>query len=165
MRTKDVVVNGNYYRLTALPCDKAGAISIELMSDVAPLIVAFFDGNTELLNKEIRQSINNERIMRMLTELINPMILLKNNELVKDWKEEFQCKPMTLMQLGYEALRFNCEDFFTFISGFLKEKTGGINLNERIKSLRNEGVEIPPIFSLLMENGEDETEVNNSVQK
>lgn len=158
MKQKDVVVNGHYYTLTALPCDISGAISIELMSDVAPLIVSFFDGNTELLNKELRQSINNERIMRMLTELINPMLLKKDNELVKDWKEEFQCKPMTLIQLGYEALRFNCEDFFTFISGFLKEKTGGLNLNERIKSLKNEGVELPPIFSLLIQNGEDKIE-------
>lgn len=165
MKQKDVVVNGNYYTLTALTCDKAGAISIELMSDVAPLIVSFFDGNTELLNKEIRQSINHERVMRMLTELINPMLLKKNNELIRDWKEEFQCKPMTLIQLGYEALRFNCEDFFTFISGFLKEKTGGVNLSEKIRSLKEEGVEIPPIFSLLMENGEDKTEPVNLEQK
>lgn len=158
MKTKNVKIGKDIYQLTALTCDVAGAISVELLSNVAPLLTSLFDGNTELLNKELRSSINSDKLMRMCVELINPNILEKNGDLIQDWKEEFQCKPLTLMQLGYEALRFNCEDFFTFISGLLKEKTNGVNWNETIKSLKNEGVEIPPIFSLLTPNGEQEEE-------
>ena len=96
--------------------------------------------------------------MRVCTELINPMLLKKNNELISDWKTEFACKPFTLLRLGYEALRFNCEDFFTFISGMLKEKINGINCNETIKNLKKDGVEIPPIFSQLIQSGEENIE-------
>ena len=125
---------------------------------MAPLIVAFMEGDIELVNRELRTSVNADKLMRMLTELINPNILTVNNELVRDWKEHFACKPLTLFKLGWEALRFNCEDFFTFISGFAKENNLGQNWNEIIKSLKSEGVEIPPMFSLLLQNGETETE-------
>lgn len=153
MRTKRVKVGADFYELTALTCDKSGAISIELISDVAPLVVAFSDGNIELFNQEIRKSVNSEKLMRIFIELINPNVILKNNELIKDWKEEFQCKPLTLFQLGFEALRFNCEDFFTFISGFLKEMKLGENLNEVIKNLEKEGAEIPTTLLNLFQNG------------
>lgn len=158
MKTRNVKVGNDIYQLTAVPCDISGAISIDLLSNMSPLIVAFIDRDIELLNKELRTSVNSEKIMRMITELINPMILEVNGELVKDWKEHFQCKPLTLFQLGWEALRFNCEDFFTFISGFAKEKNLGQSWQELIKSLENEGVEIPQMFSLLTPNGEQETE-------
>ena len=68
------------------------------------------------------------------------------------------------MQLGYEAMRFNCEDFFTFISGFVTEKIAGINWKEIIKSLEEQGVQIPQITSLLMQNGE-ENKTQNSLKK
>lgn len=161
MKTKSVKINTDIYTLTAVPCDISGAISIELFSNMAPLIVAFIDGNTEVLNKELRESINSEKLMRIFVELINPNILMKNNELVNDWKEEFQCKPLTLFKLGFEALRFNCEDFFTSISGFAKEKAVGQNWNELIQNLKKDGVEIPPVFSLLFQSGETETEAQN----
>ena len=76
----------------------------------------------------------------------------------EDWKEYFQCKPLTLFRLGWEALRFNCEDFFTFISGFVKENNLGQSLQEIIKNLEKEGVEIPQMFSQLTPNGEEKTE-------
>lgn len=158
METKIVKIDQDIYELTAVTCDISGAISIELISNLSPLVVSLFDGNTQLLNSEIRASINHEKIMRMFIELINPMLLKKNGSLVNDWKVEFARKPLTLFRLGYEALRFNCEDFFTFISGFAKEKISGTNWLELIKNLEKEGVEIPPMFSLLMENGEQKTE-------
>lgn len=158
METKIVKIDNDIYELTAVTCDVSGAISIELISNLSPLIVSLFDGNTQLLNSEIRASINHEKIMRMFIELINPMLLKKNGSLVNDWKVEFARKPLALFRLGYEALRFNCEDFFTFTSGFVKEKISGTNWLELIKSLEKEGVEIPPMFSLLMENGEQKTE-------
>jgi hypothetical protein len=158
MKTRIVKVGKDIYELTAVTCDVSGAISIDLFSNVAPIIVSFMDGNLDLLNKELRNSINSEKLMRIFIELINVNILKKNNELVRDWKEEFACKPLTLFQLGVEALRFNCEDFFTFISGFAKEKNLGQNWKEIVKSLEKDGVEIPPMFSLLLQNGEQETE-------
>lgn len=158
MRTQMVKIGKDVYELTAVTCDVSGAISIELLSNMAPLIIAFMEGNIELVNRELRTSVNADKLMRMLKELINPDILTVNNELVKDWKEHFACKPLTLFKLGWEALRFNCEDFFTFISGFAKENNLGQNWNEIIKNLKNEGVEIPPVFSLLLQNGEVETE-------
>ena len=158
MRTQMVKIGKDVYELTAVTCDVSGAISIELLSNMAPLIIAFMEGDIELVNRELRTSVNADKLMRMLTELINPNILTVNNELVRDWKEHFACKPLTLFKLGWEALRFNCEDFFTFISGFAKENNLGQNWNEIIKSLKNEGVEIPPVFSLLLQNGEVETE-------
>lgn len=158
MRTQMVKIGKDVYELTAVTCDVSGAISIELLSNMAPLIIAFMEGDIELVNRELRTSINADKLMRMLTELINPNILTVNNELVRDWKEHFACKPLTLFKLGWEALRFNCEDFFTFISGFAKENNLGQNWNEIIKSLKSEGVEIPPMFSLLLQNGEVETE-------
>lgn len=161
MKQKNVKIGKDIYTLTAVTCDVSGAISIELFSNMAPLIVAFIDGNTEVLNKELRESINSEKLMRIFVELINPNILMKNNELVNDWKEEFQCKPLTLFKLGFEALRFNCEDFFTSISGFAKEKAVGQNWNELIQNLKKDGVEIPPVFSLLFQSGETETEAQN----
>ena len=158
MRTQMVKIGKDVYELTAVTCDVSGAISIELLSNMAPLIIAFMEGDIELVNRELRTSVNADKLMRMLTELINPNILTVNNELVRDWKEHFACKPLTLFKLGWEALRFNCEDFFTFISGFAKENNLGQNCNEIIKSLKSEGVEIPPMFSLLLQNGEVETE-------
>lgn len=164
MKQKNVKIGKDIYTLTAVTCDVSGAISIELFSNMAPLIVAFIDGNTEILNKELRESINSEKLMRIFVELINTDILFKNNEIINDWKEEFQCKPMTLFQLGIEALRFNCEDFFTSISGFAKEKAIGQNWNEVIQSLKKEGVDLPPMFSLLFQNGETKTETQASDQ-
>ena len=158
MRTQMVKIGKDVYELTAVTCDVSGAISIELLSNMAPLIIAFMEGDIELVNRELRTSVNADKLMRMLTELINPNILTVNNELVRDWKEHFACKPLTLFKLGWEALRFNCEDFFTFISGFAKENNLGQNWNEIIKNLKSEGVEIPPMFSLLLQNGEVETE-------
>lgn len=158
MRTQMVKIGKDVYELTAVTCDVSGAISIELLSNMAPLIIAFMEGDIELVNRELRTSVNADKLMRMLIELINPNILTVNNELVRDWKEHFACKPLTLFKLGWEALRFNCEDFFTFISGFAKENNLGQNWNEIIKSLKSEGVEIPPMFSLLLQNGEVETE-------
>lgn len=158
MQKKTVTIGNDFYELTAITCDKSGAIALDLMSEVSPLLVSFLDGNTQLLNEEIRKSINSEKLMRICTELVNPMLLKKNNELISDWKIEFACKPFTLLQLGYEALRFNCEDFFTFISGMLKEKINGINWNETIKNLKKDGVEIPPIFSQLIQSGEENIE-------
>lgn len=158
MRTQMVKIGKDVYELTAVTCDVSGAISIELLSNMAPLIIAFMEGDIELVNRELRTSVNADKLMRMLVELINPNILTVNNELVRDWKEYFACKPLTLFRLGWEALRFNCEDFFTFISGFAKENNLGQNWNEIIKSLKSEGVEIPPMFSLLLQNGEVETE-------
>ena len=162
MRTKTVKINGDFYELTAVPCDVSGAVSIELLSNVAPLIVSLMDGNTEALNHELRNSINPDKLMRMFTELINPNILKKNNEVVNNWKDEFQCKPLTLFKLGVEALRFNCEDFFTSISGFVNEKNLGQNLSETIKNLKKDGVEIPPMFSLLFQNGNETIEKETS---
>lgn len=77
MRTKTVKIDEDIYTLTAVPCDISGAITIELLSDVAPLVIAFLEGNIPEINKELRNSINSERIMRMLTELINFNILEK----------------------------------------------------------------------------------------
>lgn len=159
MRTQMVKIGEDVYELTAVTCDVSGAISIELLSNMAPLVIAFMEGDIELVNRELRTSVNADKLMRMLTELINPNILTVNNELVKDWKGHFACKPLTLFKLGWEALRFNCEDFFTFISGFVKENNLGQNWNEVIKNLKNEGVEVPPMFSLLLQNGETETEM------
>ena len=158
MKTQTVKIDKDIYRLTAVTCDVSGAISIELLSNMAPLIIAFMEGDIELVNRELRTSVNSDKLMRMIIELINPMILEVNGELIRDWKEHFACKPLTLFRLGWEALRFNCEDFFTFISGFAKENNLGQNWNEVIKSLKSEGVEIPPMFSLLLQNGELETE-------
>lgn len=159
MRTQMVKIGEDVYELTAVTCDVSGAISIELLSNMAPLVIAFMEGDIELVNRELRTSVNADKLMRMLTELINPNILTVNNELVRDWKGHFACKPLTLFKLGWEALRFNCEDFFTFISGFVKENNLGQNWNEVIKNLKNEGVEVPPMFSLLLQNGETETEM------
>ena len=92
MRTTNVEVNGDIYTLTAVTADISGAISIELISDFAPLVTSLFDGNIDALNKELRTSLNSEKVMRCFLELINPINLKKNNELVKDWKEEFQCR-------------------------------------------------------------------------
>lgn len=158
METKIVKINQDIYELTAVTCDISGAISIELISNLSPIVVSLFDGNTEQLNREIRTSIDHEKLMRMFIELINPMLLKKNGVLIKDWKSEFARQPLTLFRLGYEALRFNCEDFFTFTSGFVKEKISGTNWLETIKNLEKDGVEIPPMFSLLMQNGEQKTE-------
>lgn len=158
MKEKNVKIGNDIYRLTAVPCNISGAISIELISDLTPLIISFFDNNTELLNREIRTSVNSEKLMRILKELIYPEVLLKNGDLVKDWTEEFQCKPLTFFRLGFEALRFNCEDFFTFISGFAKENNLGENWNEIMQNLKKDGVEIPPIFSQVFQNGEQDNE-------
>lgn len=159
MKTQTVKIDKDVYRLTAVTCDVSGAISIELLSNMAPLVIAFMEGDIELVNRELRTSVNADKLMRMLVELINPMILEVNGELIRDWKEHFACKPLTLFRLGWEALRFNCEDFFTFISGFVKENNLGQNWNEIIKNLKEEGVEVPPMFSLLLQNGETEVEV------
>lgn len=158
MKTKNVKIGKDIYTLTAVEADISGTICIELLGIVAPILTSFIDGNIELVNEEIRKSFNSQKIMKMLTELINKDILQKNGELVNDWKEDFQCQPLTLFKLGYEALRFNCEDFFTFISGSLKDKNIGMNLNEAIESLKNEGVELPPVFSLLFQSGNQKTE-------
>lgn len=158
MKEKNVKIGNDIYRLTAVPCNISGAISIELISDLTPLIISFFDNNTELLNREIRTSVNSDKLMRILKELIYPEVLLKNGDLVKDWTEEFQCKPLTFFRLGFEALRFNCEDFFTFISGFAKENNLGENWNEIMQNLKKDGVEIPPIFSQVFQNGEQDNE-------
>lgn len=158
MERKTVKIGQDIYTLTAVTADISGAISIELLTDLAPLVVSLMDGNTELLNLELRKSGNSEKLMRIIKELINFPLLEKNGDLVNDWKEEFARKPLTMFQLGYEALRFNCEDFFTSISGFVKEKNIGQNLNAVIQNLKKEGMEIPPVYSLLFQNGEAETE-------
>lgn len=162
MKTKNVKIGNDIYTLTAVTCDISGAISIDLISNMAPLLVSVFDGNIDAINKELRDSVTSSKLMRMCEELINPNVLLVNNDLIQDWKEYFQCKPLTLFKLGYEALRFNCEDFFTSISGFVKEKNIGQNLQETIKNLKSEGVEIPPMFSFLTQNGEQTTESKKS---
>ena len=159
MQKTTVTIGEDYYEITALTCDKSGAITIDLIAEFSPLLVSLFDGNTELLNEEIRKSANSEKLMRICSELINPMLLRKNGDIVSDWRIEFSCKPLTFFKLGYEALRLNCEDFFTFISGFAKEKLSGIDLKETINNLKKDGVEIPPMFSLLMQNGEEKTDI------
>ena len=157
METKTVVIGDDVYEITAVPCDVSGAISIELLSNVAPIVVAFFDGNVTAINYELRNSVVPEKLMRMFTELVNVNILKKNNEIVKNWTLEFARKPLTFFKLGIEALRFNCEDFFTSISGFVNEKSNGQDWKEIIKNLKSEGVELPPVFSLLFPVGEETT--------
>ena len=94
--------------------------------------------------------------MDILTKLINVDLLEKNNELITDWKVEFSRKPMTLFKLGIEALKFNCEDFFDFTSGWLTEKMNGVNLKEVIETLQNYGVEITPqILALFPSSTQD----------
>ena len=95
MRTTTVEVNGDIYTLTAVTADVSGAISIELISDFAPLVTSLFDGNIDALNREIRTSLKSDKVMKSFIELINPMVLKKNNELVKDWKEELSFEPQT----------------------------------------------------------------------
>ena len=51
MRTTTVEVNGDIYTLTAVTADVSGAISIELISDFAPLVTSLFDGNIDALNR------------------------------------------------------------------------------------------------------------------
>ena len=82
MRTQMVKIDKDVYELTAVTCDVSGAISIELLSNMAPLIIAFMEGDIELVNRELRTSVNADKLMRMLTELINPNILTVNNELI-----------------------------------------------------------------------------------
>lgn len=160
MKTKTVKLGKDVYQLTAVTADISGAIAIDLLTDFAPLIISLLDGNIEALNKEIRISGKSEKLMRCIQELVNFNLLEKNGELIKDWKEEFAQKPFTLFQLGYEALRFNCEDFFTFISGFVNESKIGQSLQDTILSLKKDGVEIPPLFSLLIQNGDETQKVN-----
>ena len=160
METKTVKLGKDVYKLTAVTADVSGAIAIDLLTDFAPLIISLLDGNIEALNKEIRISGKSEKLMRSLQELINFNLLEKNGELIKDWKEDFACKPLTMFQLGYEALRLNCEDFFTFISGFVNEKKIGQSLQDTILNLKKDGVEIPPVFSLLIPNGEETPQVS-----
>ena len=117
LEQKNVKIGKDIYKLTAVECDISGPIAIDLTSEILPLLTSFFDGDYQLLNKELRTSVNSERLMDMLVKLINVNLLEKNGELVNDWKVEFSRKPMTLFRLGIEALRFNCEDFFDFISG------------------------------------------------
>lgn len=155
METKTVVIDNDYYELTAVPCDVSGAISIELLNNIAPIIVSFFDGNVTSINYELRNSLLPDKLMRICSELINVNILKKNGEIVKNWKLEFARKPLTFFRLGIEALRFNCEDFFTFMSGFVKEKSNGQDWKEVIKNLKEDGVEVPPLFSLLFPYGEE----------
>lgn len=93
MDKKTVIIGDDCYEITAVPCDVSGAISIELLSNLAPIVVAFFDGNVTAINYELRNSIIADKLMRMFTELINVNILKKNNELVKDWKLEFARTP------------------------------------------------------------------------
>lgn len=158
MQTKRVKIGKDTYQLTAVTCDVSGPIALELIQNVAPLLVSFADGNIEALNKELRVSSNPDKIMRIFKELINFDLLEINGELCQDWQGQFACKPLTLFQLGMEALRFNCEDFFTFISGFVKEKALGQSLRDAIANLKKEGVEIPPMFASLIPNGEETTE-------
>lgn len=41
MKEKNVKIGNDIYRLTAVPCNISGAISIELISDLTPLIISF----------------------------------------------------------------------------------------------------------------------------
>lgn len=158
MLTKNIKIDKDLYTVTAVDADISGAIGIELISDFLPLVVSFFDRNTEVLNNEIRKSVDSKKLMRIFKELINVDVLKKNNELVLDWKEEFSCKPLTFYRLGYEALRFNCEDFFTFISGFVKEKLNGQDWKKVMDEMVKSGVEIDPMFSALLQNGNQKQE-------
>lgn len=156
LETRNVKIGKDIYKLTAVEAGISGPISIDLLSDIMPLLTSAFDGNFELLNKEIRTSINSEKLMDMLTKLINVDLLEKNNELITDWKVEFSRKPMTLFKLGIEALKFNCEDFFDFTSGWLTEMLNGINLKEVTESLLNYGIELPPHILALFPNSTQE---------
>lgn len=164
MRTKNVKIGNDRYQLTAVTCDKSGPIALELIQNVAPILVSFIDGNVDVLNNELRTSLSPEKMMRIFVELINFDLLEINGELCNDWQGQFACKPLTLFQLGMEALRFNCEDFFTFISGFVKEKSLGVNLKETIANLKKEGVEVHPMFANLFQNTETE-EVKTTKKK
>lgn len=156
LETRNVKIGKDIYKLTAVEADISGPISIDLLSEITPLLTSGFSGDFALLNKEIRTSINSERIMDILTKLINVDLLEKNNELITDWKVEFSRKPMTLFKLGIEALKFNCEDFFDFTSGWLTEKMNGVNLKEVIETLQNYGVEITPqILALFPSSTQD----------
>lgn len=157
MRTQNVKIDADIYTLTAVTADVSGAICLDLIGEALPVLTSFFDKDFELLNIELRKSVNSKKLMRIIEELINPLILKKNGNVINDWKEEFACKPFTLYKLGIEALRFNCEDFFTFISGFVNEKTNGMSWSDIIQSLEKEGVEIDPLTSVLFKNGEEKT--------
>lgn len=144
LEQKNVKIGKDIYKLTAVECDVSGPIAIDLTSEILPLLTSFFDGDYQLLNRELRTSVNSERLMNMLVKLINVNLLEKNGELVNDWRVEFSRKPMTLFRLGIEALRFNCEDFFDFISGWLTEMLNGLDLKEITQTLETYGIEIPP---------------------
>ena len=144
LETRNIKIGKDIYKITAVEADISGPIAIDLANEIAPLLTSIIDSNFELLNKELRLSINSGRLMNIFEKLINVNLLEKNGELVSDWKVEFSRKPLTFFKLGVEALRFNCEDFFDFTSGWLTEAINGIDLKEVIQTLQSYGIEIPP---------------------
>ena len=139
----NVKVGKDVYTLTAVECTISGAIALDLINGVLPIITSFADGDYKLLNDELRKSMSSKQLMDMFEQLVNVNLLEKNGDLVRDWKVEFSRKPATFFKLGLEALRFNCQDFFDFISGWLSEMLSGNNLKEIIQTLNQNGIVIP----------------------
>lgn len=139
----NVKIGKDVYTLTAVECDVSGPIALDLVNNILPLVTAFTDSDYRLLNEELRKSVDSKQLMDMFEKLINVNLLEKNGDLIGDWKVEFSRKPITFFRLGVEALKFNCQDFFDFISGWLNETLSGNNLKEIIQTLAQNGVEIP----------------------
>ena len=102
LETRNVKIGKDIYKITAVEADISGPIAIDLANEIAPLLTSIIDSNFELLNKELRLSINSGRLMNMFEKLINVNLLEKNGELVSDWKIEFSRKHLTFFKLGVE---------------------------------------------------------------
>jgi hypothetical protein len=146
---KQIQINGNLYEYQLINARKAGKISSKFISK-AVATGAVFVGTKEVDNLYfcIQNFIDDEAMENLYELIFSVEAQLKcNGAKIIDPDNFFMGKYMEMMQLCYDALRGNCEDFFTFIVGFLKKNLGSLkNISEL-----TEGVALPPEIQSLLQ--------------
>lgn len=141
------------YTFNCINAKRAGIIGYKLAGKVINVLGNMNFGVLSL------QEVFGEDSVEHLYELIfsQECQLSANGQFIQDPDVFFQGRIMEMYMLLGHALRFNCEDFFTIIGGWLKKNN---NSSEILKAMKENGVELPPsllnLFGITLETKEEE---------
>lgn len=141
MPTKKVTINGNRYEITALKGRDAFELTRVLGNKLSGFASAFALQNPESLTQGVKDILS-EDLYTFFEKSVNIELLKCNNEFVDDIDIHFACKPDEMLELLWEAVKFNCGGFTRFMAIF-KSKMEMLNqLDPQSQNLSNSPEEI-----------------------
>lgn len=132
--TYRVCIRNDVYELTMLDGVRSLKLGFSLQRKLTPLLASAVTGDSKTLIQSISECLEEEQFYDIMMDLINVNMLKCNNNLI-DINTHFRGRVMDLYILAYEALKVNYGDFFSFISGFMKENSESEDILSLIKQI------------------------------